>query len=393
MPSLTQSPTYPELIASLREMFEDLSYGYARDWKAQDPSRRIIGFLPIYMPREIPHACGMLPVGIFGAGDRIPVVRGDAFFQSYICHLPRTVVELALNGNFKDFDGFVFPSICDVIRNLSGIFRLKFGDKYVRYLDFPQNFDPAVGGVFYRKVLEQMVADLTALNGSTVSTDSLNRSIGLFNRSRRLLFEIDRLRVDQPHRMSAVDFYLLRRAGNTMAVEEYNALLENALELARQDRGEPEDKIRVVLSGSFCEQPPLGLIRTIENAGCYIVDDDLQLGLTWFPEDIPDRTEDPLGALVAAFLKDPNASSAVFEGDNPRGERLAAVAKARRADGVIFCAPSFCDPALLDRPLLERAMSRHQIKFTSFQYHENLGQFHVIKEQAGTFADMIKLWE
>jgi benzoyl-CoA reductase subunit C len=27
-------------------------------------------------------------------------------------------------------------------------------------------------------------------------------------------------------------------------------------------------------SGSFCEQPPLGLIKTLERAGCYIVDDD-----------------------------------------------------------------------------------------------------------------------
>ncbi|MBI5267338.1 MAG: benzoyl-CoA reductase subunit C, partial [candidate division Zixibacteria bacterium] len=53
----------------------------------------------------------------------------------------------------------------------------------------------------------------------------------------------------------------------------------------------------------------------------------------------------------------------------------------------------FCDPALLDRPLLERALSRHHVRHTAFQYHENLGQFHVIKEQAGTFADTIKLWE
>ena len=393
MDTLTQYQTYPELTASLRELFDDLSYGYVRRWKAEDPRRRVIGFLPIYIPRELMHACGMLPVGIFGAGDRIPVVRGDAFFQSYICHLPRTVVELALNGNFADFDGFIFPSICDVIRNLSGIFRLKFGEKYIRYLDFPQNFDSEVGGVFYRKLLEQMLEDLTALNGSSVDAQALNRSIGLYNKSRRLLLKIDQLRSEKPHLMSAVDFYLLRRAGNILTVEDYIPLLENAFELASTNTFPVEDKIRVVVSGSFCEQPPLGLIRTIENAGCYIVEDDFQLGLTWFQGDIPDNTPDPLGTLVDVFLKNPNASSTIFEGDAPRGERLAAVVAARKADGVIFCAPSFCDPALLDRPLLEQAMSRHQIKHTSFQYHENLGQFHVIKEQAGTFADMIKLWE
>ncbi len=141
---------YAEAVPVALGLFQDLSFAWARDWKQADASRRIIGFLPIYVPREVIHAAGMLPVGIFGAGDRIPVVKGDAFFQSYICHLPRTVVELALNGNLDDFDGFLFPSICDVIRNLSGIFRLKFPQRFVRYLDFPQNFNPSTGGQFYR---------------------------------------------------------------------------------------------------------------------------------------------------------------------------------------------------------------------------------------------------
>ncbi len=39
------------------------------------------------------------------------------------------------------------------------------------------------------------------------------------------------------------------------------------------------DNVRVVMVGSFCEQPPFELIRTLERAGCDIVDDDFQLGL------------------------------------------------------------------------------------------------------------------
>jgi benzoyl-CoA reductase subunit C len=385
--------SYAKVIASLKDLFEDLTFRYVKQWKSQKASRRAIGFLPIYIPREIIHACGMLPVGIFGAGDRIPVVRGDAFFQSYICHLPRTVVELAVGGNFKDFDGFIFPSICDVIRNLSGIFKLQFKDKFVRYLDFPQNFDPAVGGIFYRKILDGLLDDLSALNDQRPSKDELNKSISLYNQSRRLLLQLDRLRAESPYLISAVDFYLVRRAGNIMAVEEYNLLLENIMSILNQIKAEPEDKIRVVVTGAFCEQPPIGLIRTIENAGCYIVDDDFQLGLTWFSDDIPDSTDDPIEALIDSQLKLKTFSSAVFETEPTRGEILVGRVKERRADGIIFCAPSFCDPALLDRPILERTMDKHHIKHTNFQYHENLGQFHVIKEQAGTFADMIKLWE
>jgi len=170
-------------------------------------------------------------------------------------------------------------------------------------------------------------------------------------------------------------------------------LLTAILSLAPQVQREPEDKIRVVLSGSFCEQPPLGLLQTIENAGCYIIDDDLQLGLTWIQGEIPTDTDDPVGALVHSYLTQSALSSAVYDRDHLKSEKFAQYVTDNRVDGVIFCAPSFCDPALLDRPQLEQAMDRQHIRHFSFQYHENLGQFHVIKEQAGTFADMIKLWE
>jgi benzoyl-CoA reductase subunit C len=66
--------------------------------------------------------------------------------------------------------------------------------------------------------------------------------------------------------------------------------------------------------------------------------------------------------------------------------------QARGAAGVIFCAPSFCDPALLDRPMLARALDERGISHISMKYSENTGQFQTTREQAGTFADSLKLW-
>jgi benzoyl-CoA reductase subunit C len=63
-----------------------------------------------------------------------------------------------------------------------------------------------------------------------------------------------------------------------------------------------------------------------------------------------------------------------------------------RAEGVIFCAPSFCDPALLEQPMLISALERESIAHTQFKYSEDTGQFAVIREQAGTFSDSIRLW-
>ena len=62
------------------------------------------------------------------------------------------------------------------------------------------------------------------------------------------------------------------------------------------------------------------------------------------------------------------------------------------AEGILFCAASFCDPALLDRPMLRAGAEAEGIPCIAFKYSENTGQFQQFREQAGTFADAIKLW-
>jgi benzoyl-CoA reductase subunit C len=262
----------------------------------------------------------------------------------------------------------------------------------VKFMDYPQNFVSSIGGTFYRHELTSFIENLCKRNGATFSAEQLNASIALFNTNRSLIEEIAAIRQHFPWRLSAVEWYHILRAGLAIPVEEHNAILEETLGFLQVERGRPMDNIRVVVNGSFCEQPPVGLIRTIELAGCYIVDDDFMLGERWIEGDIPSTTSDPIGAIVEAYLTKSTFSSSVYDAENPKSERLIKLVHKRGADGVIFAAPSFCDPALLDRPELTLALERAGVRTIGFQYSENTGQFKVIKEQVGAFSDSIKLW-
>ena len=405
--------TLEALISECERTAFDLRFSRAKEWKRADSSRFLVGYLPIYIPREIIHAMGGLPVGIMGTGDRMQIIKGDAYYQSYICHLPRGVVELALSGALAEFDAFIFPSICDVIRNLSGMFQLFQTGKddrpsaFIKYLDLPQNFIPAVGGAYYRQELESTMEGIrTHLSRMTdlpfkpfandVWIERLNHSIRLYNENRVRIERIATLRQEYPWRLSAVEWYHVLRSGLAMPVEEHNNILYEVEALLQEERGRPLDNIRVVISGAFCEQPPIGLIKTIEMAGCYIVDDDFMLGSRWIEGDIPDDTSDPLGAIVDAYLQHSTFSSSLYEAAPASGtkvERLADLVRRRKADGVIFAAASFCDPALLDRPELQNGLERAGIRTIGFQFSENTGQFKVIKEEVGAFSDSIKLWD
>lgn len=382
-----------EIIKECKAHAFDLNFSRARKWKEEEPGRAVIGYMPIYFPREIAHAAGALAVGIFGGGDRKQIIKGDAYYQSYICHIPRSIIELGLDNHFSHFDGFVFPSICDVIRNLSGIFRQQKIGKFIKYLDYPQNFLPQIGGVFYQQEMQHVIGYITEITGKKITADALNHSIALYNRNRQMIEFIYSIREKYPWRLTMEDVYYIVRAGTVIPVEEHNELLEQVCEHIRQNTGEPQDKVKVVVSGAFCEQPAIGLIRAIEDAGCYIVDDDFMLGSRLILGDISANSENPLEAIANAYLGQAQYSSSIYDVSNPKEHRLAGIVKKRGADGVIFASASFCDPSLLDAPIFQNAFNKMGIRYIAFQYSENINQFKVIKEQVGAFSDSIKLWE
>jgi benzoyl-CoA reductase subunit C len=380
-----------DLLERADRLYRDWKLPSVKEWKARTGGLAV-GYMPVWVPREVLHAQGVLPVGLMGAGEDLEIIRGDAYYQSYICHIPRSTIELALNGSLDCLDGMLFPAICDVIRNLSGIWKLTFKDKLVRYYDQPQDFDPKMGGVFVRHEIESLAAELERRGAKKLEPEALRRSIAAFNENRALVRGLYALRREAPHKVPTHEVYVLLRAGLVIPVEEHTEMLRAYRAAVEADTTRrPLDQARVVLAGSFCEQPPLALLKTLERSGCYIVDDDLVQVHRWIQNDVP-LTGDPLDALVDASLSDAIPHPTRYSDGATKGDDLVDRVRASGAGGVLFCAPSFCDPALLDQPMAIAAIEKAGIPWTAFKYAENGGQFQVIREQAGTFADSIKLW-
>jgi len=384
--------TASDIIARCQALYEDTRFTAAREWKAAEEGRRVIGYMPIYVPRELIHAAGMLPLGIMGGGDNLEVIHGDAYYQSYICRIPRSTIELGVSGRVDFVDGMLFPSICDVIRNLSGMWKMLFPDIYARYFDVPQTYEDEVGGAFYEGEMRELLHDLGEMAEREITNDDLLNSIAVYNENRRAIRQLYDLRADQPWKVPASEAYLVLRAGLLLPVEEHTQLLHDYIDAAKAADRPIKDNAKVVVTGMFCEQPPLNLIKSLELSGCYVVEDDFMLVSRWLIDDVPTEG-DGLHNLSQAFLHHSASTAAKYEpNEAEKGQFLINAVRRTGAEGVIFASPSFCDPALLDRPMLQNKLSEAGIPHIAFKYAENSGQMQPIREQAGTFVDSIKLW-
>jgi len=284
------------------DIYTDLQFPSVRQWKRAHPGAKAIAFFPVYAPVELIHAAGMLPVGLSGAGDRLDIQHADARFGSFICSIIKTTLEMGLTGHLEPFDGFLFSTICDSARNLCFVMKRNFPQLYVDFLHLPHNPSSPAAAQFLAEEYRRLLTELERLSGSRVTADAIRNSIALYNKKRALIRELYRLRAKEPQKVPTWELYQLVRAGNFLPVEEHIAELETALTEFSSRSAKRRDSIRIVVEGSFCEQPPLQLIRLIEDAGCYIVEDDFAIGQNWFECDVPGDDEDPVRALASSYL-------------------------------------------------------------------------------------------
>ncbi len=386
--SVQESSRLESILATCREIAEDQDFTAAKRWLDEHPGKKAIGCFPVYCPVELIHASGMLPLGIIGGGNQIEVTHADSRFQSFVCSIVKSTLELGLTGRLKFIEGMIFPSICDPARNLSSVFQRNFPGTFVEYIHFPQNFASPLARQYLETEYRRILNSLQQRSGYAPSVEDLNRSIGLYNRIRAGLREIYRIRSVTPHLLSAAESFVLTRAGTLMAPEDFLKILEQVLADLPGRPSQPKDRIRVVLEGSFCELPPLGLIETVEQAGCYILEDDFLRGWRWFTEDVPIR-ENPLAALAESYSERSCYSGTKHDSREAKSVHLIRMVKENKADAVIFQAAKFCEPALFDYALYRKALEDAKIPNLLLEFEEKIWVFDRARSEAETFVESL----
>lgn len=371
-----------ESVLSLcRDVVEDPDFPTVRRWR--EAGGKVVGHFQVYFPEEIAHAAGMLPVKVRGA--QVESREADSHFGSYLCSILRTSLEVALTGRLE-LDLFVTHPICDAARNLAGIWARNLPYP-ARILYLPQNANSAHAVEFLREEYAGLQAEIEAVAGRRITEADLRRSIAVFNENRRHLRCLYAVRRETPWLLAADEAYALTAVGALIPREEHNELLAAVIPLVGAREARRQDRVRVVFEGGYCEQPPLDLLHAISQS-CYVVDDDLLIGLRWVVEDVP-LEGDPLHNLADAYLNRSSYSPVQHDLRKPKEEMLLRRIREAGAEAAIVAAAKMCEPGLDEQVAYAKALDGAGVPYFVTEFEERMTSFDHLQIQLETFVESL----
>ncbi len=370
-----------EILYRCRELVEDTAFPTIRRWR--EAGGKVVGHFQVYFPEEIALAGGLLAFKVRGAP--VEPTQAESRFGSYLCSIIKTSLELALSGRVA-LDLFVTHPICDAARNLAGVWGRNVPYS-CRILYLPQNPNSGAAVRYLRDEYDRLRHALEEIAGRPITDDDLRRAIGVFNENRALLRRLYALKREQPWLVPADEAYVLVAAGGLVPREEHNELLRTVLPLLERRTAPRPDKIRVILEGGFCEQPPLDLIRAIARS-CYVVDDDLLVGLRWIVEDVP-TDGDPLLNLAEAYVDRSAHSPVQHDLRKPKDKMLLERLEGAGAQAAILMSAKMCEPGLEELVVHTRALDQRGVPYFVSEFEENMTSFDQLEIQLETFVENV----
>lgn len=356
---------------------------YASTWK-ESTGRPVAGYFCSYVPEEIIHAAGALPLRIFA--DLAHTPHADSHLQPYSCNYIRSVFEWALSGKTDFIDGFVFAQTCDTMQRFADIWQNNDLKGFALNLVLPVRLDSEAAKEYLHEIFVKFRKELAEKLNSDISSKKLSDSIILFNKIRSSLRDIYNERLLKPDSISNVDFYYLIKASSVM---DRNDFLRESSRILKKIQDTPATDTtpkKVIIVGGPCNLPEI--FRYFDEAGIMVADDDLCNGAR-----AADAEISPYGDLTDSIAEryfNRIACPTKYKSLNSRKETLLAMARKINADGVVYLQEKFCEPHAFDYPYIRKVFEDEHIPMVYIEMNTQSEDNQALRNRLEAFFEMLK---
>jgi benzoyl-CoA reductase/2-hydroxyglutaryl-CoA dehydratase subunit BcrC/BadD/HgdB len=206
-------------------------------------------------------------------------------------------------------------------------------------LNNPQKMYDESGFKFYRHELDKFKQVMEDLSGNKITDESLQKSIDLYDETRRLLKKLNGLRNRDVPPVSGAEFLRIAMASMLMPKERANELLKQLIDEVKTREIKDADGPRILITGSIIDNP--ALIELVEDLGSVVVADDLCSSTKYFWYETKPN-QDPMDAIVRFNLE--RSVCACMHPSEDRYDYLHELIKEFNVDGIIYFNIKYCHP-------------------------------------------------
>jgi bcr-type benzoyl-CoA reductase subunit C len=375
--------------SDLLERFREVNNTYPGNIQIKEfkkMGKKVFGWVCTYVPEELIHAAGALPIRITGYQQETEMDDANAYMYIVSCSFSRSCLQLGLRGQYDFLDGVIAGSTCDGARRLF--------DHWVRYvkppfsqiLSVPRKYNESTLDLYYHEVL-YLKNNLENYLGISITDLALLQSVIVFNKSRDLLRRLYELRTRPAPPITGTETFEILNASFRMPKELFNLWLEEFLDKLTNSEVKHHGKARLMVIGSVLNNP--AFIKSIEDQGALVVTDELCSSLRyWYDPVVISDGEPPLKSISRRYLT--NFPCARMFPSVERFNRIIDLIKTYKVDGIVSQNIRYCVPYAHDLPLLKEKIKDLGVPILALDVEYGTSGSGQIQTRVQAFLEMIE---
>ena len=345
--------------------------------------KKAIGVIPYFAPEELVYAAGMVPFGMWGAETQVS--ESKRYFPAFYCSIIHTALDLGIKGEYDGLSAVMIPLTCDTLKGMGANWR--YGVKNIPVIDvaYAQNRTIPAGEEFTESQFKKIRRQVEEIAGVKISDKALAEANKVYNANRKECLRFTELAASHPQTVSLTDRAMVLKARYFVERDVHTALikeLNDALEVLPEEKAKGS---RIVTTGIIADSPEL--LGILQDNGFVIAADQITHESVDF-RSLADETIDPVKAL-AKRLNGIKGTSVLFDPAKSRNTELAEIAKAVKADGVLWVLTKFCDPEEFDYVPARKILDEAGIPMLQIEVDQQMVNYGQIRTAVETFREML----
>jgi len=370
------------------DLFREVNATFPKTKEIQDykqKGKKVLGWLCTYVPEEIIHAAGALPVRITGYKQEMELEDGNAYMYINNCSFSRSCLQMGLRGEYEYLDGVVAGSTCDGARRLFDLWCHYIPTPFHHIMSVPRKVTEQAHELYYDQVAQfkQLFEEYI---GAQITNESLLNSISVYNESRQLLKQLYELRKLEKPPITGAETMEVLNANFRMPKELFNQYLRRLLQELAASGITHENRARLMVTGSVMNNPEF--IKSIEELGALVVTDELCTSTRYWSDPVILEGRTPLNAISRRYLD--NFPCARMVPSDGRFSRVLALAKDYRVDGVISQIIRYCVPYAHDVPLITARLKEIGVPTLALDVEYGTSGSGQIRTRVQAFLEMLE---